>query len=64
MGPGIDNMPDSGSTAPQEAAAAGDPAAEQQGAFKQHWLALTFAGRCGMWARPGRWGRGRGAHMT
>ncbi|PRW57078.1 hybrid sensor histidine kinase response regulator [Chlorella sorokiniana] len=44
MGPDIDSTAQRGPSGPQEAAAAGDPAAEQQSAFKQHWLSLAFSG--------------------
>lgn len=64
MGPGIDPMAERGPSGPQEAPAAGEPATEQHCALKQHWLSLTFSGRCGMRAQPGRWGRGSGGAMT
>jgi hypothetical protein len=61
MGPDIDSTAQRGPSGPQEA---GDPAAEQQSAFKQHWLSLAFSGRCGRGAAEGPWGRGSGGALT
>lgn len=63
MGPETDCKAGPGTSARQEAAAA-DSAAEQQGAFRQHWLSLTFSGRCGLGRRTGRWGVGVAGAIT